>query len=72
MNSKDLKGELKAVEEKEYTWAVEGDDGIIELLLDAKETVARLNRVLRSQERARRRPFSNDPIMNNDRILTLK
>ena len=40
---KELKGDLKAaeVEEKEYLWAAEGDDGIIELLLDSKETRTR-------------------------------
>ena len=36
------RGDSKAAEaeEKEYLWAAEGDDGIIELLLDSKETTA--------------------------------
>jgi len=38
-------------EEKEYLWAVEGDDEFIELLLDPKETMARLQvQVLRLQD----------------------
>ena len=50
---KELKGDYKVVEveEKEYLWAAEGDDGIIELLLDSKQMPtrlqARLNKVLR-------------------------
>ena len=35
-----LKGKEKAKEEKEYLWAADGDEGLIELLLDSKETVA--------------------------------
>ena len=53
---KELKGDEKAVEEKEYLWAAEDDDGLIELLLDSRETGARLQarlaKVLRLQERA--------------------
>ena len=33
---------LKGKEKKEYLWTVDGDEGLIELLLDSKETVARL------------------------------
>ena len=51
---KELKGDSKAVvkaEEKEYLWAVEGDDGFVKLLLDSRETSAhlqaRLKKVLR-------------------------
>ena len=57
---KELKGDLKAVEaeEKEYLWAAEGDDSIIKLLLDSKETTAclraRLNKVLRLVEKLKR------------------
>ena len=36
------KGEEKMTEEKEYLWAADGDDGLIELLLDLNEMVARL------------------------------
>jgi len=64
LSSKDLKGDLKAVKEKEYAWATEGKDGLIELLLVAKEVIARLqarlNRVMWSQERSRRRPLVKD------------
>ena len=53
---------VKAVE-KEYLWAAEGDDGIIELLLDSKETTARLqarlNKILRLKEKLERRPLQN-------------
>ena len=42
-------------EEKEYLWAADGDDGLIELMLDSNETVARLQgqlaQVLRKQEK---------------------
>ena len=52
----ELKGDPKAVKaEKEYLWAVKGDDGIIKLLLDSKEMTARLqallNKVLRLKEK---------------------
>ena len=47
----ELKGEEHIKEEKEYLWAADGDDGIIELILDSNETVAhlqgRLTQVLR-------------------------
>ena len=60
---KDLKGDSKTVEEKEYAWAIEGESRIIELQLDTREAIAhlqaRLNRILRAQERSGRRPFSN-------------
>lgn len=36
----ELKGEKHVKEEKEYLWAADGDDGIIELLLDSNETIA--------------------------------
>ena len=53
LGSKDLKGDLKMVEEKEYAWAIEGEGGIIELQLDTREVIARLqarlNRILRAQ-----------------------
>jgi len=49
-------GDDKDTEEKEYLWATDGDGGLIELLLDSKDTVAhleaRLARVLRKAERA--------------------
>jgi len=61
--SKDLKGDSKVAEEKEYAWAAEGEGGIVELLLDTREIMgrlqARLNRVLRSRERSGRRPLPN-------------
>ena len=38
----ELRGEEKVAEEKEYLWAADGDDGLIELLLDSHEMVARL------------------------------
>ena len=62
---KELKGDSKAAktEEKEYLWAPEGDDSIIKLLLDSKETTAhlraRLNKALRMMEKAERRPLEN-------------
>ena len=66
LGSKDLKGESKAVEQKEYACAIEGEGGIIELQLDAREVIARLqarlNRLLRAQERSGRRPFSNSSL----------
>ena len=50
-----LQGEEREAEEKEYCWAAESDSGFIELLLDANETVARLqghtSQVLRRQEK---------------------
>ena len=42
LGSKDLMGESKTVEEKECAWATEGKGGIIELLLDAREVILRL------------------------------
>ena len=52
------KGEEKMVEEKEYLWAADSDDGLIGLLLDSNETVARLQgrlaQVLRKQEKGSR------------------
>ena len=63
LGSKDLKGDSKTVQEKEYAWAIEGEGGIIELQLDAREVIARLqarlNRILRAQERSGRRLFPN-------------
>ena len=35
-------GDEKTAEEKEYLWAMDGDEGIIELLLDSKEAVSHL------------------------------
>ena len=50
-----LKGEEKMAEEKEYLWAADSVDGLIELPLDSNETVARLKgqlaQVLRKQEK---------------------
>ena len=67
---KELKGDSKAAveaEEKEYLWAAEGDDGFVELLLDSRETSARLQarlkKVLRLQERAERRPLPKEPLV---------
>ena len=52
----ELKDDSKLKEEKEYLWAADGDNGIIELLMDSNETVAclqgRLAQVLRKQERS--------------------
>ena len=52
-----LKGEEKKAEEKEYLWAADGNEGLIKLLLDSKETVARLEahlaQVLQKVERAK-------------------
>ena len=52
------KGEEKLAGEKEYLWAADSDDGLIELLLDSNETVARLQgrlaQVLRKQEKGLR------------------
>ena len=61
---KELKSDPKAVKaEKEYLWAVEGDDGIIELLLDSKEMTAHLqaylNKVLRLKEKLEGWPLKN-------------
>ena len=71
LDSKDLKGDLKAVEEKEYAWAIEGEGGIIELQLDAREVIARLqarlNRILRAQERSGRRPSLNSSLNESHR-----
>jgi len=39
---KDLKGEEKAKEEKEFQRFTEGGDGYLEVFLDANETVSRL------------------------------
>ena len=36
------KGEEIMVEEKEYLWAADSNDGLVELLLDLNETVVRL------------------------------
>ena len=52
-----LKGEEKAKKEKEYLWAADGEEGLMELLLYSKETVAsleaRLVLILRRAERAK-------------------
>ena len=37
-----MKGEEKFTKERGYLWATDGDEGLIELLLDSKETVAQL------------------------------
>ena len=65
---KELKGDSKAAveaEDKEYLWAAEGDDGFVELLLDSRETNARLQVclkiVLRLQEREEWRPLLKEP-----------
>ena len=54
----ELRGEEKVAEEKEYLWAADGDDGLIELLLDSHETVTRLQgrltQMLRKQEKGAR------------------
>ena len=54
---KELKGDEKGIEEKEYLWAAEGEGGLIELLLDSKEMAsclqARLAKVTKLQERHR-------------------
>ena len=56
------KGDEKTAEEKEYIWATDGDDGLIELLLDSHETkarlVGRLEQVLRRQERDKLSPVN--------------
>jgi len=53
---KELEGEQKENEEKEYPWAANGSDGIIKLLLDLKEIASRLEAwltlVLQKRERA--------------------
>ena len=58
---KELNGDEKAVEERECSWAAKGDNGLIELMLDSKETASCLNerlaKVTRLQERARGRPL---------------
>ena len=52
---RELKGDKRAVEEREYSWAAENNDGLMELLLDSKEAAsclrARLAKVTRLQER---------------------
>ena len=57
--------------EKEYAWAIEGEGGKIELQLDAREVIARLqarlNRILRAQERSGRRPASNSSLNESRR-----
>ena len=71
LGSKDLKGDSKAVEEKEHAWAIEDEGGIIELQLDAREVIARLqarlNRILRAQEKSGRRPFSKSSLNESRR-----
>ena len=66
LGSKDLKGDSKTVEEKEYASAIEGEGRITELQLNAREVIAhlqaRLNRILRTQERSGRRPFPNSSL----------
>ena len=51
-----LKGEEKTAEEKEYLWAVDGEDGLIKLILDLNEMVVHLQghlvQVLRKQGRS--------------------
>ena len=58
---RELEGDSKAkvkAEEKEYLWAAEGNNGFIELLLDAKEASAYLQaclkKIFKLQERAER------------------
>ena len=38
----EMKGEEMAAKEKEYLWGADRDEGLIELLLDSREIVARL------------------------------
>ena len=70
-------GDEKETEEKEYLWATDGDGGLIELLLDSKETTAhleaRLARVLRKAERAAMRPLTlpaTSPLLTTSGNLT--
>ena len=60
---KELKGDKKGIEEKEYLWAAEGEGGLIELSLDSKEMAsrlqARLAKVTKLQERAQGRPLTS-------------
>ena len=67
-----MKGDEKLEEEKEYCWAADGDDGLIELLLDSNETVAslqgRLSQVLRKQERGTQIGIGrSQPLLNTER-----
>ena len=68
----ELQGEEKMAEEKEYLWAADGDDGLIELMLDSKETVARLQgrltQVLRKHERSTQTlaPKKTEPSENSE------
>ena len=56
----EMKGEERAAEENEYLWVADRDEGLIELLLDSRETdtqlEARLIQVLRRGERAKEQP----------------
>ncbi|XP_065891564.1 uncharacterized protein [Dysidea avara] len=67
-----MKGDEKLEEEKEYCWAADGNDGLIELLLDSNETVAslqgRLSQVLRKQERGTQIGIGrSQPLLNTER-----
>ena len=52
---KDLKGDERSKEEKEYQRVAEGSEGYIEMLMDANEMVARLQGRLKLIARARER-----------------
>ena len=56
-------GDKRAVEEKEYLWADEGDNVLIELLLNSIETALRLNarlpKVMRLQKGAQERRLTS-------------
>ena len=63
-------------EEKEYLWAAEGDDGLIELLLDSHEMVARLwgrlTQVLRKQEKGAQPlpPNTTENLEQKDKVIS--
>ena len=71
-----MKGEERAAEEKEYLWAADGDEGLIELLLDSRETVAqlegRLAQVLRRGERAKERPLTSGNLIEPQNNSSVK
>jgi len=68
-------GDSKVVEEKEYTWTVEGNDGIIELLLDAKgncqTSTGMFEKSFKVTRKSKRLLFQTVLVTNNNKILTL-
>ena len=65
----ELKDDAKLKEEKEYLWTTDGDDEIIELLLDSNETVACLQgRLAQARKKCANLTSKGNGIFNKSRV----